>query len=80
MLVNSASYRVNLDAMRACLKAGSHYVDLGGLYWMTGDQLAHLTQIRGGRSRLGERHVDVVVQYDDEPRFPRERENAVERR
>jgi lysine 6-dehydrogenase len=40
VLVNSASYRVNLDAMRACLEAGCHYVDLGGLYWMTGDQLA----------------------------------------
>lgn len=40
VLVNSASYRVNLDAMRACLAAGAHYVDLGGLYWMTGDQLA----------------------------------------
>jgi lysine 6-dehydrogenase len=39
VLVNAASYRVNLDAMRACLAAGCHYVDLGGLYWMTGDQL-----------------------------------------
>lgn len=39
VLVNSASYRVNLDAMRACLTAGCHYVDLGGLYWMTGEQL-----------------------------------------
>jgi lysine 6-dehydrogenase len=39
VLVNSASYRINLDAMRACLEAGSHYIDLGGLYWMTGDQL-----------------------------------------
>jgi lysine 6-dehydrogenase len=39
VLVNSASYRINLDAMRACLEAGTHYVDLGGLYWMTGDQL-----------------------------------------
>lgn len=39
VLVNSASYRVNLDAMRACLAAGAHYVDLGGLYWMTGRQL-----------------------------------------
>jgi saccharopine dehydrogenase (NAD+, L-lysine-forming) len=38
-LVNSASYRVNLDAMRACLAAGCHYLDLGGLYWMTGRQL-----------------------------------------
>jgi len=39
VLVNSASYRVNLDAMRACLEAGCHYIDLGGLYWMTGRQL-----------------------------------------
>jgi hypothetical protein len=29
VLVNSASYRVNLDAMRACLRAGAHYIDLG---------------------------------------------------
>jgi saccharopine dehydrogenase (NAD+, L-lysine-forming) len=39
VLVNAASYRVNLDAMRAALAAGCHYVDLGGLYWMTGRQL-----------------------------------------
>jgi lysine 6-dehydrogenase len=39
VLVNSASYRVNLEAMTACLKAGCHYLDLGGLYWMTGRQL-----------------------------------------
>ena len=39
VLVNSASYRVNLDAMRACLEAGCHYVDLGGLYHLTGQQL-----------------------------------------
>src|SRR5436309_8875228 len=39
VLVNSASYRVNLDAMRACLGAGCHYLDLGGLYWMTLEQL-----------------------------------------
>lgn len=39
VLVNSASYRLNLQAMRACLAAGCHYVDLGGLYWMTGRQL-----------------------------------------
>lgn len=39
MLVNSASYRVNLDAMAACLEAGCNYLDLGGLYWMTGRQL-----------------------------------------
>ena len=39
MLVNTASYRINLDAMRACLAAGCTYLDLGGLYWMTGRQL-----------------------------------------
>jgi saccharopine dehydrogenase (NAD+, L-lysine-forming) len=39
VLVNAASYRVNLHAMRAALEAGCHYVDLGGLYWLTGDQL-----------------------------------------
>jgi lysine 6-dehydrogenase len=38
VLVNSASYRVNLDAMRACLEADCHYLDLGGLYRMTGEQ------------------------------------------
>jgi lysine 6-dehydrogenase len=40
VLVNSASYRINLSAMRTCLEAGSHYIDLGGLYHLTGDQLA----------------------------------------
>jgi saccharopine dehydrogenase-like NADP-dependent oxidoreductase len=39
VLVNSASYRVNLDAMAACLRSGCHYLDLGGLYWMTELQL-----------------------------------------
>ncbi|MFN8160210.1 MAG: saccharopine dehydrogenase NADP-binding domain-containing protein [Solirubrobacterales bacterium] len=39
LLVNSASYRVNLDAMGACLEAGCHYLDLGGLYRVTGEQL-----------------------------------------
>jgi len=38
-LINSASYRLNLDAMAACLAAGCHYLDLGGLYWMTKRQL-----------------------------------------
>lgn len=39
VLVNSASYRINLEAMRACLRAGCHYLDLGGLYWITRKQL-----------------------------------------
>jgi lysine 6-dehydrogenase len=39
VVLNSAGYRINLDAMRSSLEAGAHYVDLGGLYWMTGKQL-----------------------------------------
>jgi saccharopine dehydrogenase-like NADP-dependent oxidoreductase len=39
VLVNSASYQVNLAAMRACLDAGCHYVDLGGLYHVSAEQL-----------------------------------------
>jgi saccharopine dehydrogenase (NAD+, L-lysine-forming) len=48
VLVNCASYRVNLDAMQACVAAGCHYIDLGGLYWITGKQL-----------ELGERFTDA---------------------
>jgi lysine 6-dehydrogenase len=39
VVVNTASYRINLDAMRACLEAGCSYLDLGGLYWLTKQQL-----------------------------------------
>ena len=39
VVVNSAGYRINIDAMRSSLEAGAHYIDLGGLYWMTGKQL-----------------------------------------
>ncbi|WP_162302138.1 saccharopine dehydrogenase NADP-binding domain-containing protein [Sulfuracidifex tepidarius] len=38
-VVNSAQYYFNLDAMKASLKAGVNYVDLGGLFWMTRKQL-----------------------------------------
>jgi saccharopine dehydrogenase-like NADP-dependent oxidoreductase len=39
VLVNTASYRVNLEAMRACAAVACDYLDLGGLYWMTRRQL-----------------------------------------
>jgi lysine 6-dehydrogenase len=39
VLVNSAAYRINLAAMHACLDAGCHYMDLGGLYHVTTEQL-----------------------------------------
>ncbi len=38
-LVNSASYRINLAAMEGCLEAGCHYIDLGGLYHVSRQQL-----------------------------------------
>ena len=47
VLVNSASYRVNLAAMDACLAAGAHYLDLGGLYWMMGRQLERSAEFEG---------------------------------
>jgi lysine 6-dehydrogenase len=79
VLVNSASYRVNLDAMRACLAAGCHYVDLGGLYWMTGDQLelsddfeaAGLLALLGMGSSPGKTNVmaaRAVRELGEEPR------------
>lgn len=39
VLVNSAAYRINLDVMEACLEAGVHFMDLGGLYHVTAKQL-----------------------------------------
>jgi saccharopine dehydrogenase-like NADP-dependent oxidoreductase len=46
VLANCASYRLNLDAMQACLKAGCNYLDLGGLFWMTARQLELDDQFR----------------------------------
>lgn len=40
LLVNAASYRVNLAAMDAALAAGCGYVDLGGLYHVSARQYA----------------------------------------
>jgi len=69
VLVNSASYRINLDAMRACLTAGCHYLDLGGLYHVTGRQLelydeferAGLIAILGIGSSPGKTNVMAVA-------------------
>ena len=49
VLVNSASYRINLEAMDAAVAAGCHYIDLGGLYWMTARQLERQRALRAGR-------------------------------
>jgi len=37
--VNAAQYDTNLDVMRACLAARSHYLDLGGMFHTTRRQL-----------------------------------------
>lgn len=39
VVVNAADYRLNVPVMRGALEAGTHYVDLGGLYHVTGEQL-----------------------------------------
>ena len=39
LLLNTAAYRVNLEAMEAALAAGAHYLDLGGLFHVTRRQL-----------------------------------------
>jgi saccharopine dehydrogenase (NAD+, L-lysine-forming) len=38
-VINSVQYYFNLDVMRACLDAGCHYLDLGGLFHTTRRQL-----------------------------------------
>ncbi len=64
-LLNSASYRLNLDAMEPCLEAGCHYLDLGGLYWMTKRQLELSGRVRGGGPARGARHR--LLAGEDEP-------------
>jgi lysine 6-dehydrogenase len=55
LLVNAASYRINLRAMDACVASDCSYVDLGGLYHLTGDQLARSAEFeeRGLLAVLG---------------------------
>jgi lysine 6-dehydrogenase len=39
VLLNTAAYRINLAAMEVALDAHAHYLDLGGLYHVTREQL-----------------------------------------
>ena len=48
VLVNAASYRINLAAMDAAIAAGCHYVDLGGLYHVTARQLERDAEFAAG--------------------------------
>ena len=65
MVVNAADYRLNLDVMRGALGAGAHYVDLGGLFHVTRQQLeldaefraAGLTAILGLGSAPGKTNL-----------------------
>lgn len=65
VVVNSADYRLNLDVMAGALAAGSHYVDLGGLFHVTKQQLelddvfraAGLTAILGMGSAPGKTNL-----------------------
>jgi saccharopine dehydrogenase-like NADP-dependent oxidoreductase len=46
VVVNAADYRLNLDVMRGALAVGAHYVDLGGLFHVTRQQLELDTEFR----------------------------------
>jgi saccharopine dehydrogenase-like NADP-dependent oxidoreductase len=77
--VNCADYRLNLEVMEGCLRAGAHYVDLGGLFHMTRRQLeldaafrdAELTAILGMGSAPGKTNLlawAAVDRLDGAPR------------
>lgn len=38
-VINAVQYQLNVAVMKACLAAGAHYCDLGGLFHVTRDQL-----------------------------------------
>lgn len=38
-VINAVQYQLNLPVMKACLAAGAHYCDLGGLFHVTREQL-----------------------------------------
>jgi hypothetical protein len=65
VVVNCADYRLNLGVMRGAVAAGAHYVDLGGLFHVTKQQLelagdfrdAGLTAILGLGSAPGKTNL-----------------------
>jgi len=71
-VINTAQYDVNLNIMEACLKAGCHYNDLGGMFHITRKQLklfddfkkAGLTAILGMGSAPGITNVLAKYAYD----------------
>jgi len=71
-VINSAIYNVNMSTMKACLKAGCHYNDLGGLFHTTLKQLelfddfkkAGLTAVLGIGSAPGTTNILARYAYD----------------
>lgn len=71
-VVNAAQYEINCDVMRACLKAGTNYCDLGGMYHITRKQhllfddfkAAGLTAITGIGAAPGITNVLSRYGYD----------------
>lgn len=80
--VNCTDYRLNLEVMRGALRAGCHYVDLGGLFHMTRRQLklgakfasAGLTAILGMGSAPGKTNLLARLVIERMPSPPAELE------
>jgi len=70
-VINSAQYYVNISVMKACLEAGCHYNDLGGMFHTTRKQLglfddfkrAGLTAVLGIGSAPGTTNVLAGYAY-----------------
>jgi saccharopine dehydrogenase-like NADP-dependent oxidoreductase len=78
VVVNAADYRLNLEVMRGALAAAAHYVDLGGLFHVTRQQLeldaefraSGLTAILGIGSAPGKTNLlasAAVRRLDEDP-------------
>jgi len=71
-VIQSAIYYVNLPVMQACLKAGCHYNDLGGMFYTSQKQLklfddfrkARLTAVLGIGSAPGTTNILARYAYD----------------
>lgn len=46
LIVNGVQYDFNEHVMEVALEIGAHYLDFGGLYWMTRRQLRHNSRFR----------------------------------
>jgi saccharopine dehydrogenase-like NADP-dependent oxidoreductase len=70
--INLVWYNLNIDVMKACLKAGSHYTDAGGLFHMTLKQLkldddfrkAGLTAVLGSGGSPGQTNMLAKIAAD----------------